>query len=164
MFFLIFYCFSLVFPRFFLFSDDTMYLCCHGLDVHKFSEQNCGERAEHRGQIKERSGKRIEIQGLSFLLNSFLINPMNGLNKKQIKKLMWSFWDLDFRFQTWESGSGGDFLRRFRIWGQNLRIQASRGQKLGETISKMNLLICFSLFPLFFNPFTGLTWGVMNRR
>ena len=43
-----------------------------------------------------------------------------------------------------ESGSRGDFLRRFRICGQNLRIQASRRQNLGKTTSKIDVLIRFS--------------------
>ena len=31
------------------------------------------------------------------------------------------------------AGSGEEILRRIRIWGQNLRIQPSRGQNLGKT-------------------------------
>ena len=45
------------------------------------------------------------------------------------------FFRLDFRFRTLESGSRGDFLRRFRICGQKLRIQASRGRNSRKTTS-----------------------------
>ena len=60
--------------------------------------------------------------------------------------LWWPFFDVDFRFQTWESVSGGSFLRRFRICGRNLRIQASRRQNLRKTTSNIYLLIRFSSF------------------
>ena len=49
---------------------------------------------------------------------------------------------LDFRFQTWESGSGGNFLRRIRIWGRKFWIFAARNQKtefskFGEALGKV---------------------------
>ena len=60
--------------------------------------------------------------------------------------------DLDFRFQTWESGSREEISHRFRIWSQKTWFFASRGQKLGKSIRKKSkkCFLCVCLFFLFF--------------
>ena len=60
---------------------------------------------------------------------------MNGLEKKQIKKLIWPDFDLNLVFGSFPAGSREEISRRIRILGQNLRIQASRGQQIGKTNS-----------------------------
>ena len=71
--------------------------------------------------------------------------PADQVSKNQLKKFIWSCFCLDTRIQTSESSSRGDFLRRFRIWGPNFRILASRGQNLRKTtyrkISKKSFLL-----------------------
>ena len=61
-----------------------------------------------------------------------MYNPMNGLIKKQIKKLIWPFLGLDSGFSRFPAGSRQDFWRRIRICGQICWILASRRQNLGK--------------------------------
>ena len=51
----------------------------------------------------------------------------------------WVFWDLDGRILTSEPVPREEIYCRIRISGQNLEIQAPRGQKLGKTEIKKNV-------------------------
>jgi hypothetical protein len=63
------------------------------------------------------------------------------------KCIVWVVLFMDFRFQTWESSSGADFLCRFQICGQHFRIQTSRGQNLRKhCFENIFLNSCFSIF------------------
>ena len=77
-----------------------------------------------------------------------------GLKKKQIEKLILSCFGLDSGFSRFPAGSGQDFWRRIRICGQNLRIQASRGQNWGKTVRDF----FFIRSPDFFFLFLSVRW------
>ena len=60
-------------------------------------------------------------------------------------------------FWTFPAGSGEEISRRIRIWGQKIKIPASRGQKLTKTISENLFFNSFSFFfCLFLNWMSGL--------
>ena len=84
-------------------------------------------------------------------------NPMMRLRKKQVKKYFLTFLDLHDGFSSFPAGSREDFWRRIRIWGQKIRILASRGRNLRKTFSRIFVFNPFFLFLSFFlNPIIGL--------
>ncbi len=74
--------------------------------------------------------KPIQIVGF---VRTWSANLTIGLITKTDKKIDFDILGLDDRFVSFPAGSGQDFWRRIRIWGQICWILASRGQNLRKT-------------------------------